>query len=134
MATIAEQIVTQPKELEACCQYLSTCQRLGLDTEFVGEDSYHPHLCLVQVATEAKTAVLLRAKVKSWTGRSGATGTGTDAVVVVSGSGPPMRYSGTHTILGELVGRVIGTAVTEGLARYVRWHARRKPYSRVKNL
>lgn len=88
---------------------------------------------LVQVATEAKTAVLLRAKVKSWTGRPGATGTGTDAVVVVSGNGPPLRYSGTHTIIGELVGRVIGTAVTEGLARYVRWHARRTPRSRVKN-
>lgn len=88
---------------------------------------------MVQVATEAKTAVLLRAKVKSWTGRSGATGTGTDAVVVVSGNGPSLQYSGTHTILGELVGRVIGTAVTEGLARYVRWHARRTPRSRVKN-
>ena len=88
---------------------------------------------MVQVATEAKTAVLLRAKVKSWTGRSGATGTGTDAVVVVSGSGPPMQYSGTHTTLGELVGRVIGRAVTEGLARYVRWDARRTPRSRVKN-
>ena len=89
---------------------------------------------MVQVATEAKTAVLLRAKVKSWTGRPGATGTGTDAVVVVSGNGPPLRYSGTHTILGELVGRVIGRAVTEGLARYVRWHARHTPRSRVKNL
>ena len=88
---------------------------------------------MVQVATEAKTAVLLRAKVKSWTGRSGATGTGTDAVVVVSGNGPPLRYSGTHTILGELVGRVIGTSVTEGLARYVRWHARRAPRRRGKN-
>jgi adenosylcobinamide amidohydrolase len=88
---------------------------------------------MVQVATEAKTAVLLRAKVKSWTGRSEATGTGTDAVVVVSGNGLPLRYSGTHTILGELVGRVIGTAVTEGLARYVRRHARRTPRSRVKN-
>ncbi len=75
---------------------------------------------MVQVATEAKTAVLLRAKVKSWTGRPGATGTGTDAVVVVSGEGPSLRYSGTHTILGELVGRVIEMAVTEGLARYVR--------------
>ena len=84
---------------------------------------------MVQVATEAKTAVLLQANVKSWTGRSGATGTGTDAVVVVSGNGPRQRYSGTHTVLGELVGRVIGTAVTEGLARYIRWHARRTPRS-----
>lgn len=88
---------------------------------------------IVQVATEAKTAVLLHAKVKSWMGRPGATGTGTDAVVVVSGNGPPLRYSGTHTVLGELVGRVIGTAVTEGLARYVRWHARRSSRSRTKN-
>lgn len=87
---------------------------------------------LVQVATEAKTTVLLRAKVKSWTGRPGATGTGTDAVVVVSGNGPPLRYSGTHTILGELVGRVIGTAVTDGLARYVSRHARRTSRSSVK--
>jgi adenosylcobinamide hydrolase len=77
---------------------------------------------MVQVATEAKTAALLHAEVKSWTGRSGATGTGTDAVVVVSGVGPLQRYSGTHTVLGELVGRVIGTAVTEGLDRYVREH------------
>lgn len=88
---------------------------------------------MVQVATEAKTAVLLRAKVKSWTGRLGATGTGTDAVVVVSGTGPPLRYSGTHTVLGELVGRVIETAVTEGLARYVRWHARHTSRNRMKN-
>jgi adenosylcobinamide hydrolase len=82
---------------------------------------------MVQVATEAKTAVLLHAKVKSWTGRSGATGTGTDAVVVVSGQGPFHRYSGTHTILGELVGRAIEKAVIKGLARYVRWQARHTP-------
>ena len=88
---------------------------------------------MVQVATEAKTAVLLHAKVKSWTGRSRATGTGTDAVVIVGGSGPPMRYSGTHTIIGELVGRVIEVAVTEGLVRYVRRQARPKPRSRAKN-
>lgn len=87
---------------------------------------------MVQVATEAKTAVLLHAKVKSWTGRSRATGTGTDAVVVVGGSGPPMRYSGTHTLIGELVGRVVEVAVTEGLLRYARRQA--PPPSRAKNL
>jgi len=86
---------------------------------------------MVQVATEAKTAVLLRGKVKSWTGRLAATGTGTDAVVVVSGNGPFHRYSGTHTILGALVGRVIETAVTEGLGRYVRWHARHERHRRM---
>ena len=80
---------------------------------------------VVQVATEAKTAVLLHGKVKSWTGRPGATGTGTDAVVVVSGNGPSLRYSGTHTVLGALVGRAIGRAVTEGLARYERRHTGR---------
>jgi ribonuclease D len=30
---------------------LAAGHRFGLDTEFVGEDSYHPHLCLLQVAT-----------------------------------------------------------------------------------
>src|SRR5206468_4151705 len=88
---------------------------------------------VVQVATEAKTAVLIRAKVKSSTGRFAATGTGTDAVVVVSGDGPFQRYSGTHTIVGELVGRVIETAVTEGLGRYVRWHARHELRGRRKD-
>ncbi len=88
---------------------------------------------VVQVATEAKTAVLLHAKVKSWTGRSGATGTGTDAVVVVSGNGPSSRYSGTHTIIGELVGRVVEAALTEGLARYVRGPAHTQPQSLAKH-
>jgi adenosylcobinamide hydrolase len=88
---------------------------------------------MVQVATEAKTAALLDANVKSWSGRPGATGTGTDAVVVVSGTGPPLRYSGTHTVLGQLAGRVIWTAVTEGLARYVRRHAHRPPRRRIKS-
>jgi len=87
---------------------------------------------VVQVATEAKTAVLLQANVKSWTGRPGATGTGTDAVVVVSGNGPSLRYSGTHTVFGALVGRAIGRAVTEGLVRYDRRQTGRTSRSHVK--
>ena len=47
---VREVLVTQPDELAACCQHLAACPRLGLDTEFVGEDSYHPNLCLIQVA------------------------------------------------------------------------------------
>lgn len=46
-----EIVVTQPEELAACCAELAACSHFGFDTEFVGEDTYHPSLCLVQVAT-----------------------------------------------------------------------------------
>lgn len=48
---LPEQIVTRPEELAECCAYLATCRMFGFDTEFVGEDTYHPRLCLVQIAT-----------------------------------------------------------------------------------
>ncbi len=50
----SEQIISQPDELAACCDHLAACRRFGFDTEFVGEDTYHPHLCLVQVAAEER--------------------------------------------------------------------------------
>jgi ribonuclease D len=48
---LPEQIVTQAEDLASCCEYLATCRVFGFDTEFVGEDTYHPRLCLVQIAT-----------------------------------------------------------------------------------
>ncbi len=51
MSELREEIVTQPEELAACCAELAACSCFGFDTEFVGEDTYHPSLCLVQVAT-----------------------------------------------------------------------------------
>jgi ribonuclease D len=51
MPDLPEQIVTRPEELAACCEYLAGCGRFGFDTEFVGEDTFHPSLCLVQIAT-----------------------------------------------------------------------------------
>jgi ribonuclease D len=47
-----EQLITQPQDLAACCAHLAERRRFGLDTEFVGEETYHPRLCLVQVATD----------------------------------------------------------------------------------
>jgi ribonuclease D len=47
----AEQIVSRPEDLPGCCEVLAGCPVVGFDTEFVGEDSYHPRLCLIQVAT-----------------------------------------------------------------------------------
>jgi adenosylcobinamide hydrolase len=78
----------------------------------------------VQVATESKTATLLAESVPSWTGGQGATGTGTDAIVIVNGEGPAHRYSGTHTKMGELIGRVVTRGVLRGLLRYRQWALR----------
>jgi ribonuclease D len=46
-----EAIISRPEELAACCAVLAAAPAMGFDTEFVGEDVYHPRLCLVQVAT-----------------------------------------------------------------------------------
>ena len=81
---------------------------------------------VVQVATESKTAALLAQNVRSWTGRRGATGTGTDAIVVAGGEGPPLRYSGTHTEFGAMVGRLVFRGVTAGLCRWRRWARTRR--------
>jgi ribonuclease D len=55
---LSEQTVADPEELARCCEQLASCQRLGFDTEFVGEDTYHPHLCLVQVATDDRLILI----------------------------------------------------------------------------
>ena len=78
---------------------------------------------VVQVATEAKTGVLRDHAVPSCRGGA-ATGTGTDAVALacrLRGQGPSHLYSGTHTIIGALVGRVVADCVTRGLAKATVW-------------
>lgn len=74
----------------------------------------------VGVAVESKTAAMLEQNIESWTGKKGATGTGTDSMVWVSGFGPRLSYSGTHTKLGELIGRVVRVGVKDGLQRIKR--------------
>jgi ribonuclease D len=51
---LPEVIVAQPEELAACCTHLASSPHFGFDTEFVGEQTYHPRLCLIQVATPEK--------------------------------------------------------------------------------
>jgi ribonuclease D len=58
MPDLPEQIVTTPEELTACCNYLASLGHFGFDTEFVGEDTYHPRLCLVQVATDERLLLI----------------------------------------------------------------------------
>src|SRR5947209_5427882 len=51
LAELPEVLVQQPAELAACVERLAALTRFGFATAFVGENTYHPQLCLVQVAT-----------------------------------------------------------------------------------
>lgn len=51
MAKLKEFLVADASALIECCEHLRARRRFGLDTEFIGEKSYHPELCLAQVAT-----------------------------------------------------------------------------------
>ena len=68
-------------------------------------------------ATEAKSAALLDMDIRStYSGiKNGATGTGTDNVLVVRGNGPDEEYAGGHTKTGELVARAVHAGVTEAI-------------------
>ncbi len=58
MVTPIEQIVTLPEELPEVCAHLAAAGRFGFDTEFVGEDTYQPKLCLVQAATAERQILI----------------------------------------------------------------------------
>ena len=45
--------ITTAAGLNALCDRLRQAGRFGFDTEFVGEDSYDRHICLIQVASES---------------------------------------------------------------------------------
>ena len=72
----------------------------------------------VMVATEAKTAVLQDIGATSPVTGKTATGTGTDAVAVVSGSAPPeICYCGKHTLFGEMLASATMDALFSSLGQ-----------------
>jgi len=81
--------------------------------------------CMVSAvitATEAKTAALLDLKVRSVYSGIQATGTGTDAVVIVSGQGQKLRYAGGHTLFGQIIGDAVYKGVKQSLSRQLSNH------------
>lgn len=71
----------------------------------------------VQVITEGKSAALQELQVKSTVTANLATGTGTDTVMVVSGLGTPITYGGTHSLFGEILGRLTIKGVKRALTK-----------------
>lgn len=70
-------------------------------------------------ATEAKTAAFEDLRVPStYTKNVQATGTGTDNVIIVSGTSAPLvTYAGGHSKMGELIGKAVHEAVMEALIK-----------------
>ncbi|MBN1905887.1 MAG: adenosylcobinamide amidohydrolase [Deltaproteobacteria bacterium] len=70
-------------------------------------------------ATEAKSAALMDLDIRStYSGlKNGATGTGTDNVLVVRGNGPVEEYAGGHTKAGELIAKAVHAGVTEAILK-----------------
>ena len=69
----------------------------------------------VLTATEAKTLALIDGGTRTREGGY-ATGTSTDSVVIAStGRGEPLRYAGTATELGWLIGRTVRESVAKSM-------------------
>jgi iron complex transport system substrate-binding protein len=88
----------------------------------------------IVAATEAKTAALEDLDIRSsyTPGINGATGTGTDNVIVVQGIGTVIDNTGGHTKMGELISRVVYQGVREALYGQNGFHAHRNILQRLK--
>ncbi|GJL77929.1 MAG: adenosylcobinamide amidohydrolase [Nitrospinaceae bacterium] len=70
----------------------------------------------VHMAAMAKTSALRDAGVVSEKSGRSATGTGTDCIVVAGTGEFHENYCGMHTVLGELIGKVVHQIITEAIA------------------
>ncbi len=88
----------------------------------------------VIAATEAKSAALQDLDIRSsyTPAENGATGTGTDNVIVVQGTGIPIDNSGGHTRMGELISKAVYDGVREALFVQNGFASRRNVLQRLK--
>ena len=55
---MSHETINSPAQLADLCRRLARADRIGIDTEFVSEDTFRPELCLVQVVTKDDLAVI----------------------------------------------------------------------------
>lgn len=52
------ELITTPSKLNEALGHLRNAGTFGYDTEFIGEDSYYPHLCVIQAATTERVMLI----------------------------------------------------------------------------
>ncbi len=68
----------------------------------------------VQMITEAKVVACEQHNIKSPVSGLAATGTGTDAIVIINGQGPvSIAYCGKHMLFGEILAKLVVRALTQ---------------------
>jgi len=72
------------------------------------------------IATEARTAAVIDARIPSRRSGAIATGTGTDCVVVACPQGAGEAYAGKHTRVGHVIGAAVYDAIAEATAQWQR--------------
>jgi adenosylcobinamide amidohydrolase len=74
------------------------------------------------VVTQARTLAVLEAQVQSAEGCDSITGTGTDCIAIASPVGETSAsFSGTHTLIGHLIGKAVLKAIKPGIQRWKEW-------------
>ena len=88
----------------------------------------------VIAATEAKTAALMDLDIRTGYGDGAyrATGTGTDNVLVIQGTGETLDKAGGHTRLGELIAKAVSAGVKEAVRKQNGLTAERDVFTRLK--
>ncbi|PIE61457.1 MAG: adenosylcobinamide amidohydrolase [Desulfobacterales bacterium] len=86
-------------------------------------------------ATEAKSAALQDLDIRSaYTGKTNlATGTGTDNILVVQGTGPPIDNTGGHSKMGELIAKAVNAGVRSAIKRQNGLVSRRHVFQRLED-
>jgi adenosylcobinamide amidohydrolase len=75
------------------------------------------------VATQARTLAVLDAHVQRTEGSDYITGTGTDCIAIASPvADTSMSFSGTHTLIGHLIGKAVLKAMKPGIQRWKEWN------------
>jgi ribonuclease D len=108
-------LITSGADLEELVAHLRACGRFAFDTEFVSEETFEPVLCLIQVATRERLAVIDALAVRDLTSFWEVVNA-PDVEVVMHAASEDLRICRFQT--GKVPGRVYDVQIAAGLVGF----------------